>query len=272
MGLEVDVKRCNDEVIAVIKVSHSKAKIRRPKSYPDKFLGIDSYLAHQSRYQRPVLIVTESPHIEEFNVRNLRDFYSNTIVEARPVNGVTGMNILLHLAGLLEDANVFPCDGYYPVIVMNALQEQCSQGDRDTGKYRTRNFIRLWGSQKVYLEHRLEQIEPLIVLCSCTVGDFNLSNGMNAYYEGNRTLFEQRFEMLLKEELQLMPSTDHKSYSFLGCKDLSGLVLGVLDSVFATKNIPIYKTTHPSSWRNRTPALRKYNNQIRFTFDSEVTD
>lgn len=263
------MKRCDDEVIAIIEVKNATLTIRRPKMFPSKFVGVDSYLKAQSHFQPPILLVTESPHIKEFEVGKVSDFTSNHIITARPVNGVTGDNIMAYLVRLIDGLGILQLDGYYPVIVINALQEQCSLGDNDTGKYRTRNFIRLWRTKKSFLEQRLRKIHPSVVICSCTVGDFNLSNGSNAYYEGDRHLFEDRFETLLYNEFNLTPSINKTVYSFMGAKDLSGLVLDVINTVFASQNIPIYKTAHPSTWGSHLPILRKYNSKIKYNYENK---
>lgn len=261
------MKQCKDEVIAVVEVNESVVSIRRPFQYPDKFVGIDSYLKYRTRYCRPILVLTESPHIDEFNVGIVTDFSSGQAVSARPVNGVTGDNIMLKLVGLLKATKVTLSDGYYPVIVINALQEQCSEGDRDTGKYRTRNFIRLWNKKKSYLEERLRKIDPTIVFCSCTVGDFNLASGTNAYSKGNRMIFENHFRNLLESEFGLVPSTNNSPYSFLGSLDLSGLVANVVFRIFDNRDTHLFKTTHPSSWGRRPPNLNGLNAQISFSFE-----
>ncbi len=258
------LKVCHDEIIAVVQVSNSQINIRRPKAYQTQFVGLDTYVAHQHRYRAPILIVTESPHIEEFKVYGVSDFSSGQPVYARPVNGLTGQNIVGQLVGLLNGSSILAEDGNYPVIVVNALQEQCSEG-RNTLDLRTRHFIGLWAQRRDYLAERLNMLNPCVVLCSCTVGDFRLADGSAAYSAGSREVFEGHFIQLLNE-FNLTESTALTPYRFLGSKDLAGLVLNVIDEVYGQRQTPIFKTTHPASWQKRPPRLNSYSRTRRYQF------
>ncbi len=258
------MKVCHDEVIAIVSVRHSQISIRRPKEYQTKFIGLDTYVIHQHKYHWPILLVTESPHIEEFKVFGVTDFSSGLPVNARPVNGLTGQNIMTQLVSLLSGQNILIVDGDYPVIVINALQEQCSEG-RNTLDLRTRNFIRLWPQRRGHLVDRLTMLNPCAVFCSCTVGDFRLTDGLAAYSAGSREVFETHFIQLLNE-FNLVESNRSSPYGFLGSRDLSGLVLNVIEQVYGQRQTPIFKTTHPASWQKRPPRLNSYSRTRRYQF------
>ncbi len=254
---ECVLQTCKDEVIAVIEVHHGLVNIRRPFQYPGIFVGLDGYQHHHDKYAAPVLLVTESPHIEEFRVSNVSDFYTGDAVNARPVNGASGRNIMLHLVTVIARSGLFLPDGHYPVIVMNALQEQCSEG-KDTLVCRTRNFLNLWEEKKTFLASRLADLTPLMVVSACTVGDFYQDDGTAAYGDNGRFGFEANFHRLLTEAYQLKKAMDAEYFSFMATLDLAGLVLDVIHQSYADTDIPVFKTTHPAAWRNRAPVLKRY--------------
>ncbi|OLQ88274.1 hypothetical protein BIY22_08910 [Vibrio panuliri] len=253
------MKNCKDEVIAVIEVDDHGTSIRRTKNYDSIFVGLDAYYKHKHVYSNPIVIVTESPHIEEFKVNRVNDFMTGLPVNSRPVNGVSGSNIMNYLIPLIDNSDINLENGKYPVIVLNALHQQCSLGV-DTLIHRTKNFLKLWKSHRKFLESRLKTIQPTIVLCACTVGDFYLKDGTKAYGSG-REVFSNNFANLLTEEFSLKPCNNLGSHVFMGAFDLSGLVLNIIHKTFGNKVQHIYKTTHPSSWLQRHPVLRKYNTQ-----------
>ena len=136
------LKTCPDEVFAVISVKDGKFKIRSTKNRANTFYGLDSYFENKNKLNNPIIIVTESPHIDEFDIGDVYDWKTKELVQARPVNGISGQNILQYLCEILTPS-VHLSDGTYPVIIINAITKQCSEG-KDTLIARTRNFIKLW--------------------------------------------------------------------------------------------------------------------------------
>lgn len=260
------MKTCKDEVIAVVEVRETSISIRRTKEYETKFVGLETFHEYKNKCKEPIVIVTESPHVEEFNVFGVNDLTTNKLVSSRPVNGTTGENIMSCLVTLLNNSMLSFPDGDYPVIVVNALQEQCSEGE-DPKRHRTKNFIKLWESRKHFLVERLGSLEPCIVLSSCTVGDFFLENGESAYQSGERTSFEEHFRSLLNNDFNLSKSENSSTYTFLDSFDLSGLVLSAIHDTYGNRDMYIYKTSHPAAWSHRSPNLRKYNN-IQYHYEN----
>ncbi|WP_146005601.1 hypothetical protein [Salinivibrio kushneri] len=252
------MKTCKDEVIAVLEVRNGIISIRRTKEYDTRFVGIDTLLKYKSNYNNPVVMVTESPHVEEFRVSGVTDFTSKESIKSRPVNGVSGQNIMNHMVQLLNESQMSLSDGNYPLLVINALQEQCSQGV-DPKHHRTKNFIKLWRIKKHLLAERLNAICPALVICSCTTGDFYLDDNQSAYNSCDGISFHQHFMNMMNNELDLFETKNDKVYSFLDSVDLSGLVLHVIHNVYIGSGIPILKTTHPAAWTYNNPTLKKYN-------------
>ena len=256
---------CNDEVIAVIDATNASSDIRRTFCYTTHFVGLDTYHLHKHKYNNPIVIVTESPHIDEFNKVNITDFTSNVPVNARPVNGVTGQNIMQYLVGLLENERVKLLPGSYPIIVINAIQKQCSLG-LDTKISRTKNFIRLWPNGKNNLSIRFTGITPTLVINACTIGDFYIdSNHKESAYGAN---FNNEFLKLIENEINysITNPPHQKSIEIYGNIDLSGMVMHVIQHAFSTL-CPVYKPTHPSYWHKRAPKFQNINTNITTLYE-----
>ncbi|WP_152436123.1 hypothetical protein [Aeromonas molluscorum] len=231
------MKSCNDEVIAVLEVKGKDWNLRRTFKYDTHFVGLDTYLIHKDKYCKPIVIVTESPHIEEFKVSNLNDLTSNKPVSARPVNGRTGLNIIKFLVELLKNEDLLTESGSYPVIVINALQEQCSEGNTDTNIHRTKNFIKLWPERKHFLQERLITLTPTLVINACTMGNFYIDENLDAYSDGGRDKFGAYFLQLVKDEIGYIQCYDtsvkcEDDIGIIGQADLSGMVMHIILEVY----------------------------------------
>lgn len=139
---------------------------------PDQYLGLVSELVamhpfamRRSSQQRPshacVLLVLESPHVEEF------------VGEPGPAKGATGEMIKQHLLtvlGLPEIQN-------YGLILVNAIQHQCSLGTK-TIVYRDRIFRAVWanGGESEFRNRIVSLYRPGDVLVNCCTkgNDFEL--------------------------------------------------------------------------------------------------
>jgi hypothetical protein len=128
-------------------------------------LDLPEYL-NQSTGPR-LIIVLESPHKDEFN--------KLTKAPIGPANGVTGENIRYFLAYATKNLNVqdFPAQQPFDLILMNAIQHQCSLG-KPPQKYRTEVFIKCWDNPvigKRYFVKRLRDYmkdTKTVVINSCT--------------------------------------------------------------------------------------------------------
>ncbi|MGD9020762.1 MAG: hypothetical protein PVF46_03130 [Lysobacterales bacterium] len=257
----MSLKVCRDEVVAIVAAANGRCSTRRPKHYATQFIGLEAFVAYKHKYKAPIVLVIESPHIEEFKVSGIHDLVSGEPVHSRPVNGASGRNIMARIGTLVSSTGMALGTGNYPVIVMNAIQEQCSEG-KDTLVTRTRNFISLWNSRKAWLEERLRQVEPFIAINACTVGDFRMDNGLSAYASGNRAEFRRYFQALLENEFGLVQVGQPGSFDFMGSLDLSGLVMNAMHKVYSGTGTALRKTTHPASWYRREPVLRNYATQM----------
>lgn len=142
------------------------------RACPDQYLGkvagfVEVPLSEgrtpaQKRTSEPcILLILESPHKEEF------------VGEPGPAKGFTGEMIKQHLATVLG----LPHIQNYGLILVNAIQHQCSLGSNTT-VYRDRIFRAVWsnGGEENFQNRIVSifQLGDLIVNC-CTKGnDFEL--------------------------------------------------------------------------------------------------
>jgi hypothetical protein len=142
------------------------------RACPDQYLGkvagfvevplFEGRTPAQKRTFEPcILLILESPHKEEF------------VGEPGPAKGFTGEMIKQHLATVLGLPNI----ENYGLILVNAIQHQCSLGSNTT-VYRDRIFRAVWSNGGAEnFQNRIVsifQFGDLIVNC-CTKGnDFEL--------------------------------------------------------------------------------------------------
>ncbi len=124
-------------------------------------LGLAGAMSHRfAADSRPrgggLLVVLESPHIEEFRG------------EPAPARGRTGRNIAKYL-GQVAPAGVGPDS---PVVLVNAIQLQCSLGF-PTECFRDKVFTAVWnsGGRADFVDRLRRLSRPRdLVLCCCTKG------------------------------------------------------------------------------------------------------
>lgn len=251
---------CRDEVFGVVTALSGRYSFRRTKNFQSSFWPVQSYLDNRDTLNKPIVIVIESPHIDEFRVYNVYNAKDQSPVRARPANGATGRNIVEYLPAIFEAHQISLADGKYPLILVNAIQKQCSEG-KDTCISRTRNFLKLWPSHCSDFVSRLKQLDPILVINACTKGDFYIrdQHGELTSTKAFSSNFETQFKWLLQHEVKTVDDTNCTDFIFMNSLDLSGLAMFCIDWIYGKKGISIYKTSHPSSWGFRMPRLQTYN-------------
>ncbi|MCW5649696.1 MAG: hypothetical protein KIS62_08125 [Ramlibacter sp.] len=142
-------------------------------SCPDRYVGLISTLAGKADWSdaaqgdshiRPaqpcVVLVLESPHIEEYSSK-----YSYT---PWPANGETGKHVRRHVA-----AADLPIGASSGLVLMNAIPFQCSLGERPIGPARDAVFRLAWNSGgREFFQRRLRHWcrEGDLLVNACTVG------------------------------------------------------------------------------------------------------
>lgn len=277
---------CHDEVFGVLTVSQAGYRFRRTKNHTQTYWPVEMFIRHRERFNRPIVLVIESPHIKEFQVRHVTNALNGLPVYARPANGATGENICTHFAALLATLPQVLAQGHYPVVVVNAIQLQCSQGE-DTCLYRTRRFIEHWPARVDDLTQRLRILDPVIAINACTKGDFYIRDeaGQLTRTKAFDAGFNPQFNRLLEQEFgyqQELTQTrgqaggecavvtppeddDTDSLRFMNTIDLSGLVMYQLHQAYKQTDTLLCKTTHPAAWLYRVPMFTRFRQEL-FTY------
>ena len=174
---------------------------------------------------KKLIIILESPH---------KDEYKNE-AEPEPAKGKTGENIANFLNIVLK---TLPSDEY-DVILMNAIQYQCSMGV-PTNFFRTLSFVALWfDGGKEDFEARLRKLKLTkydVVINACTVGGGSYT----------KTLYGSNLNQGFLQE-----KFSNKKIVFKSAT-LKELVNEVVKKVRSENKFSYYTTTHPSSWKDET--------------------
>jgi len=176
--------RCEDQFVAIIEITKEKvvyvendfSKRKNSKEYENQ------------RYLDTIALVLESPHKEEF--KNIQDI--------APAKGTTGKNIEAMLLGILAKyiyindihqhgayslTNSKIKYGKYKLLLINAVQYQCSLGSLSGEKYKKRRddiFSEMFSNQyvKTDFKERLEIYNPKIIINCCTGGEYRKVAGL----------------------------------------------------------------------------------------------
>lgn len=188
------------------------------------------------RHYKTIVIILESPHKDEYNkIKNV----------IAPALGTTGCNLddgfVDKLNNFMTANNSIIKDGIYHVVLMNAVQFQCSMGLKPiVGKIRDENFLSLWASDDIVesFKKRLKKYQPNIIINCCTNG--NITQGMvNEIF--NKPQKDKYKQLLL----------DNKGRKYF----LYGFVQNVIEELFRGDKVKKLRCTHPSSWvRNKKDA------------------
>lgn len=141
-----DVRRCLDQYVG------------RISTHVNGWDQVDRVPVNERpKNQRCVLLVLESPHKDEYNQ-----------FSPKPANGSSGRNIakyFLHVKGFSGFAE-------YGLILINAVQYQCSRGD-DTKIERDKCFRHIWnnGGRTDFMERlKAVRINRDVIVNACTKG------------------------------------------------------------------------------------------------------
>ena len=141
---------CNDQYVG---------RLDELSNYPNDF-PVRSAVESRPEGLKCLIMVLESPHVEEYEGPN----------SPCPANGATGRNIrkhILRVKGLADFSE-------YGLIILNAVQYQCSMGVNPPGTKKDKVFYEAWenGGGKADFTERLEYAykdEDQVVVC-CTKG------------------------------------------------------------------------------------------------------
>lgn len=185
-----------------------------------------------------VLVILESPHKSEFD--NITGNPKLPLMNDNKFKTLFSKKIQPLLS------NLSYTNGCFQVVLMNAIQLQCSLG-RQTVEYRDYVFLYFWEKLHIDFEKRLSNFLQgnnvcLVVNC-CTKGRHKehkwLSNSKNKTKPGAQKSCNRAFV----SELGIKKSLTKKH----GCA-LRDFVAESINVVNVT-NIPVLPVSHPASWR-----------------------
>ncbi|WP_291627685.1 hypothetical protein [Clostridium sp.] len=169
----ISFKKCNDNYVGFFEYSNCVVnenlwfcKHLRNINKDKVKITKDNLSDIKNRNEKIIVIVLESPHIDEFNEKKFS-------VAPAPALGSTGCNLDKYFCKVINECfkeyEIENCR--YHVILSNAIQYQCSLGT-NTEVFRDRVWLKLWlnRSFKKYFINRLEEYSPDIIMNFCTKG------------------------------------------------------------------------------------------------------
>jgi len=178
--------------------------------------------------KKRIVLILESPHTKEFKT------------PIGPAKGKTGKNIGAKLGEVFKEFKKNPLisDTTYDLILMNAIQFQCSMG-LPPRFYRTIGFIGIW------FDFGMKNFEKRL-------HDLNLNNNdivINCCTIGNKSEFMSIFNMSLTQESlrKILKNNDVKYSSSDG---LRGLLDNILKEKQSENEFLLRMVNHPSDWDN----------------------
>jgi len=207
--------KCPDQHVCDILISDGIINVPAKNKWKRKSIDYSIPFKTDTDLKRIILIL-ESPHIKEFEG------------EHGPAKGKTGDNIAGKLAEKLN--GVSDLKGKYQLILMNAIQHQCSLGF-PTKYFRDVVFLNLWrkGGGKTEFINRMNKLNIEsndIVINACT--------------KGGHKDFKKHFGLQFKEHINKSEIGAYKVKE--GLKNEVGIELNNL-------KINYIKVAHPSSWK-----------------------
>lgn len=243
--------KCNDNIVAIARVEKNSLKIdeklnwilkedRKNNTFipsNDKKLKqiLEKKNIHESNLGT-IAVILESPHESEYSVN-----------PPLPAIGKTGKNFNDYFDKVITVDSQALKKTFYQIIFMNVIQYQCSLGI-DTDCFRDYLFLNLLSKQyfKSDFIRRLNDYNPDIAICLCTVGNHN---NVLIDHKGGIT----------QNYLQLAGF-----YDFIKYRDVKGreyiqtdLNSIVKDIIIENFNKPLYIGSHPSSWNENTKSIYK---------------
>ena len=148
-----DLRACSDQYVGLIE------SLRTSSDFPVRFPA-----SQRPSNQHCVLLILESPHRQEFLPPD---------ADPKPANGQTGKNIRTYFSAVEGLQGL----GNYGLILVNAVQYQCSRGEDPLPRSKTDSIFReLWlagGEQDLTLRLRKLALKDDIVVNACVSGKSN---------------------------------------------------------------------------------------------------
>lgn len=231
------IKRCLEKGICpdnfIGTIEYYVPKLNFSKDKRKKINEINSIDDIVNNGNKNIIIILESPHLNEFADKN---FIS-------PAIGKTGDFLQEYFFCCIKN-HLSPHEKYN-VILMNAIQYQCSLGE-DTIIYRDKLWCELWFNynKKDDFIKRLKHYNPYIIVNACTIG-MHIIPGISKKQKPNLKYIkgiiqESPIYDLVKEKIKNI--TIKNKYSLKGYVEIE-----ITNSLLA-KDVKLLHSSHPSSW------------------------
>lgn len=237
LDLNCSEKVCDDNCVGIITIKNNKFVKNKSQlwiEYCKRKQDINRLKIKEGlNDKKTIAIILESPHKEEYNNENFKP---------APALGTTGTNLSNYFQEIINSVENLE-DGEYRIILMNAIQYQCSLG-LPTNKYRDKMFLKLWLEEEFEIDFisRLEKYNPDVILNFCTKGNHKEDSDL---VTGSKTVINKKYIINVCGITKLNYDTD-KEYK----NTLQGFVEISINKYIKENNkeIKLFKASHPSSW------------------------
>lgn len=226
---------CPDNFIGTIE--NMKPKLNFSISTRKEFTKRNSIDDIINNGYKNIVMILESPHINEYKYAN-----ENFIA---PAIGKTGDFLQRYFYACIKSC--LSHDEKYNVILMNAIQYQCSLGE-DTIIYRDKLWCDLWFNynKKDDFINRLKHYNPDIIINACTIG-MHIVHETNKKQKPNLKYIKD----IIQKSSQYETTIENiKTFNMNDKYSLRGYVETEIINFDFEKDVKLYYIAHPSSWFN----------------------
>lgn len=166
----INIEPCPDQVRGrLVNGVYEDKDIKRVTNFVDYELskkGLPFARLGNEKLESVIAIILESPHKDEFEDGKA----------IGPAQGTTGYQFADKFQKLLEKSDIYQNieEGVYPIVILNAIQFQCSCGNdlnKVNKKARDENWIECFRSECLNdLKLRLQALQPCAIINLCTKG------------------------------------------------------------------------------------------------------
>lgn len=202
-------KKVDDEIIGQMKFLSDKVK-----------WGFVKRADYEAVFRKPnndlnIAVILESPHIDEFDIKNLTD-ENGILISSRPLNNPKsrkGLKEMLNqnLSTILDNRLYNLKNEALNIVLINAIQNQCSLGFA-TKYFRDEHFLTLWKEKSNDFEERIKKINPFLIINCCTNGNIK-KRTLNEIFDFEESNFKG-LKFLLKDlvEIKLQNLINERNY------------------------------------------------------------
>lgn len=207
-----------------------------------------------------IVIVLESPHKDEYN-------NSKSAIAPAPALGTTGCSLdrefVCKLNEFMKNNSEAIQDGVYDVILMNAVQFQCSMGIKplDTN-VRNKIFLQMCFNNdiRINFSERLKEYKPKVIINCCTDGN-NCGAKIDLFFlqeiDDGIKVADDRSITLNNMRMTRNFANNKKRYKLY---EFVQYMIDMIDKnvdTNAPSNLLLLKCGHPSSWSRANAKISK---------------